>query len=214
MEREVEGIWGRLVNELPRGLPRTAFLANQRIAVYLALEEKGVEGGEELAAAAAARDAALTTFAECALELHMRPWTSWVKGVEAATRELLVSSGRLTAEAVVTPQQLVNSLPEGVLPPCEGGEAAAAVGSLSSSWRGALRSLNEEVGRYFVGGGGKGVALALRIVFGKVLEYHKEGEILLGRVFSAAQARPAWLRDFVPFDTVVQEIGRYVRNDY
>jgi hypothetical protein len=169
MEREVEGIWGRLVNELPRGLPRTAFLANQRIAVFLALEEKGVDGGEELAAASAARDAALTTFAECALDLHMRPWTAWVKGVEAATRELLVSSGRLAAEAVVTPQQLVNSLPEGVLPPCEAGEAAAAVGSLSSSWRGALRSLNAEVGWYFVVGGVMLLSLVMCIVFGYVL---------------------------------------------
>ena len=216
----MEGVWGRLVSDLPRGLPRAAFLLNQHTAVLAALGEKGVGSGEEAAAAAASQEAALATFAESALDAHFRAWTGWVRGVEAGAAERLATAGGGAAAAVaaaaaaspggsLTPQQLQQLLgahPD-VLPPME--EAEAAAHSLTSTYRAGLNSLNEEVNRYCSGMAPVTSFAVLKGIFSRLAEYHGRGGVMMARAFGAAP--PAWQRDFLTQQQLFDGFVRFAR---
>lgn len=231
----MEGIWGRLVSDLPRGVPRAAFLLIQHMAMVGALGERGVTGGDEHTATLASHTSAMATFVEAALEVHLRGWTAWVKKVEADTAALLqgggggaAGGGGGAAKTPLTPQQLLASLPEGTLPPIDAEEAEGAVKELALTWRTALSSLNDEVTRYTpVGGqsgggagaggagagagGSKNAMAVLKAVFSKLAEYHQRGEALLGRAYAAAP--PAWLRELVPLQNIYYEMRRFGREE-
>jgi len=209
LEREIEGIWGRLVSELPRGLPRAAFLLNQHAALVSALGERGVSSGEEFSSCMSSHAAALSVFVEASLDTHLRAWVGWVKKVEGNLQAALSAAGRANAETL-TPQQLLGSLPEGMLPSVDAGEAEGVVKDLGLTWRSALSSLNDEVTRYASHGGGKSAMAVLKAVFSKLAEYHQRGEALLARAF-ATSPTPPWFRELVPLQNIYFEMRRFGR---
>ncbi len=201
---------GRLAGELPRGLPRAAFLLNQQACLLGALADAGVPPCATLAAATEAHAGALAAFVDEALDAHLRGYSAWVKRVLGETaRALTALPGGFPGgkDALSNPKQLLSGLPEGFKPPVVLAEAEAAVRELDASWKGALAAISGEVDRYFGGGEGRGAGKlpreAIRACFSEVAEYQQRGVALLGRVFPpSAGTPPTWARDMTSLQSL------------
>jgi len=208
-------VLGRLAGELPRGLPRAAFLLNQQACMLGALAAVGVPPCATLSAATEAHAGALAAFVDEVMEAHLRGYSGWVKRVVGDTaRELAALPGGYPGgkEALSNPKQLLSGLPEGFKPPMNLAEAEAAVRDLDASWKGALAAISGEVDRYF--GAGKLPREVIRACFSEVAEFQQRGVALLGRVFPpSAGTPPAWARDMTSLQSMYFEMRRYGRSE-
>jgi hypothetical protein len=216
LSRDMDALLQKLAGELSNKTTKIVFMVNNYSACLSIGQARAVDA-EDLSNWDRGADHYMNMYTDTELETYFRSLVAFVKKYEASVQAAAAAAGvslpspaaagaGTTAPTPITILQVPDTVPVTI----ETGEADAVLRDFNSNWRNGVKSLADNVNRYFsAAAGGLAVTLLKRVLSTFINTYERFTTLLSRGLPSSAPL----LREVVNSQTIYFELRKYSRTE-